>query len=310
MFRRQIRNLIATLILLIFIAFGLYLLDYLSRPKALTLKDIGIDEKVLKNATEFTIQHGRNRPLQFKLVRGAWHVNEKPADSEKIRSFLDSLSSMIIESELGEFKGREKEFSLDELSRYRLVFKKGNRKMEIFFGKVGPTLHTRYMVLKGSNRVYLVSGSFADDIGLELKDWRDRKLIKMNGLKKMNVETTGSSWTLEVKGQTAVLVLGDRKAVLDSSQFESLKINLEGIRAEDFIDNPSGEERQVLKNPLIKVRLVYGGDTVEIVFARKDSDYYYASSSAYPWVFLVPFYHVEGLLPDSLKNYLKEQPQD
>lgn len=310
MFRRQIRNLTAALILLALAALGLYLTDYLNRPRSLELKDTGIDEKIFKDATEFTIQHGKDKPLQFNLVKGAWYVNGKPADGEKVRDFLDSLSSMVIESELGKLKGREREFSLDELSRYRLIVKKGNRKAEVFFGKVGPTLHTRYMAVKGNDRVYLVSGSFADDIALELKDWRDRKLIKMDGLKKMSVETTSSSWTLEVKGQTAVLVLDGKKSSLDSGQLESLKISLEGIKAEDFIDDPSENEKQALKNPSIKVRLVYGSQAIEIAFARKDSDYYYAGSSSYPWVFLVPFYHVESLLPESIENYLKEQPQD
>jgi hypothetical protein len=307
MFLRQIRNLALTVLLLALISIGLYLFDYLNRPRAIVPEDLGIKVKSFKNVSKILIQHGKDGQLVFERKGKVWYVNGKPADNEKVRSFLDSLTSMVIESELGKLKGREREFSLDKLSRYRLVLVMPNANVEIYLGKIGPTLHTRYLAVRGRDAVYLVAGSFVDDVALELKDWRDKKLIKLSGLKEMTVETTSTSWSLKMSGKNAIIILRGKKTLIDAALLESLKINLEGVKAEDFIDNPGEKERKALEKPFLRVKLVYAKGEKELVFAKKDSEYYYVSDSTLPWIFIVPFYHVESLLPESVENYIKEQ---
>lgn len=304
MFRKQIYYLSAALLIILIFTGASYIYEYLTKPKTLTAKDLGFDFKTIKSASEFQIKQGEKLLLKFKKVSGGWEVNGKTADSEKIKNFLESLSSPVIESELGSIKGRERDFSLDRLSRYEVEIISNSKKQVIYFGKVGPVLHSRYLQIPGKDRVYLVSGSFTDDLSNTSKDWREKKLISINLVKTVSVETTSSSFQILFKGQSAVINSSGKNLKLTGSDAEPLKLDLEGVKADDFVDNPDAKTLELLKKPEIKVTVeLKNGKSYVLTFKRKDSDYFICRKEGVDWLFLVPFFNLDVFTSDPLKNY-------
>lgn len=304
MFRKELKRLTVTLIIVVFLLAVSYIYEVINKPKEVTVKDLGYNISAFKKATEFEIKQGEKIKLIFRKSGESWAVNGKTADSEKVKDFLDSLSSMVVESELGEVKGREREFSLDPLSRYEVSIKSGRKVQSLYFGKVGPVIHSRYLLGGDRKRVFLVSGSFADDIALGLNDWREKKLISLKRIKKITVETTSTSYEISFKPSEAIISSKGTRLRITEGELERLKLDLEGVRADDFIDNPDSKTRSFLKKPEITVLIEYEmGEKMSIKFSRKDSDYYLAEKEGVSWLFLVPYFNLDVFTQDPLKNY-------
>lgn len=306
MFRKKLINLTAFIVLILCLLGVLVIKESLEKPKVLTASKIGIDASLLKNAESLIIKHGKEE-LYLQKKRSVWTVNGKTADKKKIGEFIQSLSSMVIESELGSVKSRERDFSLDRLSRYELRVKSGSKTLKLYFGKIGPVLHSRYLLVPGDDRVYLVSGVFADQISDPEVDWREKRLIELSGLESLSVETTSASWSIKFKASSAVISYKDKKIGVTGEEFERLKLDLEGVRADNFIDKPGAKEVGILKQPIVKVVLEYRNKRKELVFAKKDNDYYIAGDNEVNWVYLVPYFNLDVFLGNPLEAYGKGQ---
>jgi hypothetical protein len=304
MFRKEIRTLTVTLIIVLVLIGLSYSYEILTRPKEVSIKDLGYELSAVKKTSEFEIRQGEKVKLSFRKSRGSWIVNGKTADSEKVRNFLESLSSMIVESELGEVKGKERDFSLDRLSRYEVSVKLGNKVQTLYFGKVGPVIHSRYLLGRDGKRVFLVSGSFADDLSLGLNDWREKKLIILNGVSRISVETTSSSFEIAFKPSEAVISSKGKKLRVTEGELERLKLDLEGVRADDFVDSPDNNTRAYLEKPEITVSIEgETGKKTLIRFARKDQDYFIAEKEGVSWLFLIPYFNLDVFTQDPIENY-------
>lgn len=306
MFRKKLINLTAFIVLILCLLGVLVIKESLEKPKVLTASKIGIDASLLKNAESLIIKHGKEE-LYLQKKGSGWTVNGKTADKKKIGEFIQSLSSMVIESELGSVKSRERDFSLDRLSRYELRVKSGSKTLKLYFGKIGPVLHSRYLLVPGDDRVYLVSGVFADQISDPEVDWREKRLIELSGLESLSVETTSASWSIKFKASSAVISYKDKKIGVTGEEFERLKLDLEGVRADNFIDKPGAKEVGILKQPIVRVVLEYRNKRKELVFAKKDNDYYIAGDNEVNWVYLVPYFNLDVFLGNPLEAYGKGQ---
>lgn len=306
MFRKKLINLTAFIVLILCLSGALVIKESLEKPKVLTASKIGIDASLLKNAESLIIKHGKEE-LYLQKKGSGWTVNGKTADEKKIGEFIQSLSSMVIESELGSVKNRERDFSLDRLSRYELRVKAGSKTLKLYFGKIGPVLHSRYLLVPGDDRVYLASGVFADQISDPEVDWREKRLIELSGLKSLSVETTSASWSIKFKASSAVISYKDKKIGVTGEEFERLKLDLEGVRADNFIDKPGAKEIGILKQPIVRVVLEYRNKRKELVFAKKDNDYYIAGDNEVNWIYLVPYFNLDVFLGNPLEAYGKGQ---
>lgn len=306
MLNKKIRTLSLVLLIQTVLLFGLLLNEYKSKPEILSASKIGIDSSTIKKAREINIKKGNTLMLTLTKHKGKWLVNGKPADSEKVNDFLDSILSMSVESDLGPVKNREQEFSLDKFSRYVVEIKSKEKSLKIIFGKPGPTLHSRYIAVEGSSNVYLVSGSFADEITKSPDDWREKRLIRVSDLRGIEVETTSTKWSIDFQSHSAVIYYNGKTLKVEGENFERLKLDIEGAKADSFIDNPTQNEKKLLNNPEIKVTVNYIKEKKEIVFAKKDDDYYIAKDSKIDYLFLVPHFNLDVFLTNPIKNYSGE----
>ncbi|MCX7831660.1 MAG: DUF4340 domain-containing protein [Actinobacteria bacterium] len=306
MLNRKIRNLSIIILIQALLISGLLLNEYRSIPETLSASKIGLDSSIIKKAREISIKQGNSLKLTLIKSEEQWLVNGKPADSGKVNDFLDSILSMSVESDLGPLKNREREFSLDKFSRYVVEIKSDKKSQSLIFGKPGPTLHSRYLVLEGSNNVYLVSGAFTDEITKNPDDWREKRLIRINNLKRIEVETTSTNWSIDFGSRSAEINYQGKTLKVEGEDFERLKIDIEGAKADGFIDDPTQKEERLFKNPEIKLTIFYTKERKEIVFAKKDSDYYLAKDSKIDYLFLVPDFNLDIFLTNPIKNYSKE----
>lgn len=305
MFRRKAINLLKLIAVLTAAAAALLLRNYIERPQALTVEKIGLNPSTVKNAETLEIKQGKNA-LKIEKKGGEWFVEGRPADTKKVNEFLDSISSMSVEAYLGSVKGKEREYSLDAFSRYEVIFRRGKSQVKLYFGKVGPSIQSRYFRLSGSDRVYIVSGTFSDKLSAEVDDWREKRVFKLEGLKEMEVETTSSVWSLKFSNNTAEIVTASRKVRLKQEEFEVLKIELDSVRAESFVESTESLKADLLRKPEAKLRLRYGEETKNIAIFKKDSEYYLAKDEAFDWFYVVPRYNLDVIFENPLDKFAGE----
>lgn len=303
MFRRKIRNLTVILIIFAVLLLASYLFENLSKPKVITAEKIGIDKKLILKADFVEIKRANVEKLVFKKIKGIWQVNNRPADQKKVKDFLSSLSSMAVDSELGDVQGREREFSFDKLSRFEVTIKSGNRKLKLYFGKVGPTLNSRYMLVQGSEKVYLVSGTFTNDIAQQLTDWRDKKIISLEGIKEIEVISKNEKWSILFNRYSATITYRGKKLTLTGGDFERLKIDLEGVKADNFVEKPLPEQLKKFEEPDLRVVLYFKNGKRNVYFVKQDADYYLAKVEGVSWLYLVPYFNLDVFLTDPVEAY-------
>ncbi len=304
MFRESIIRLSIALVILVVVLSALVVSDYLTRPKAVTLKDLGLDEKAIEKTGYISIKRGDGKEIIIEKKKSEWIVNGYQADRDKISEFLSSLSNMAVDADLGSVKGKEREYSLDRLSRIELILKTNGRKSVLYFGKPGPYLHSRYMTIEGRENIYLVSGLFADSLGYELNDWREKRLFNSDEIIEISVETTQQAWIGKIGKDSLEVTVDGKSKKIEKEEFEKFKIDLDSFRAEDFVDKPGRDDLKYFEREVVLIQLKQkDGRIIRLQGAKKDEDYYIFRKDNSETLYLVPVYRLEFVLENPIESY-------
>lgn len=305
MLEKKVKNyaIAAAVFLLIYGALMLY--SYLQRPEQYTAEDIGLPVDSLQNAVAVTIND-----IELEKKGNEWSVSGFDADSEKVANFLDAIKEIKIEAMLGTVGDRAAEFHLDERNRIVLEIKFADgTTYTAYFGKIGPTLHSRYMQPAGDERAFLVSGGFIDDLTDTLTDWRQKKLLyPVSDLTNLTVESTASLYSVALSDSSITIDMEEGSYAVGENDRERFKLMLEGVRADEFIDTPPSTLSALLEQPAVVMTASYSdGTEVEITGVPYDNDRYAFRRDDKSWIYLVPYYNVETLLADPREEYAVEQ---
>ena len=128
-------------------------------------------------------------------------------------------------------------------------------------GKAAPVGFSAYAQLEGSTDVKLVPSIFQTGMKREVKDLRDKKVIDFKDDEVQAIEIAGGAEPLALERDGGDWRITKPKPLrADSVEVRTLLSSIKGVRAEDFVDEPSALADYGLDTPRRKITLRIGKD--------------------------------------------------
>jgi len=216
------------------------------------------------------------------------------ADSDRTESFLrrliDAKAKEFVEEDpkdLGQYQLAPPERELD--------FWLGEEKAQttLFIGKKNEDKKSYYAQGVQSKAVVLLDEEVFKDLPEEIDGWRDKTIISFDRDKLTKINLTYEEYpiALEKKGDQWELT-EPSKTKADNWEVESIATNLQGTKAEGFIDHPDKPDSWYgFDKPELEVSLwveeEQAPQKLDVGKQQKDKTTYYTRSSQSPTIYLV-----------------------
>lgn len=167
---------------------ALYLLSFIKKTdRRKAVNTALVNSKYIDSIYRIELSDSQDS-LELKKNNGIWFAGDFPADSERIKSFLDNLTKIRTLYKLQEFnqkghsaKSGEAEnnsYGFDEKNRFTLrYFYNDSDFSELIFGKNDFSQTSRYMMTSKSTAVYEVDNSLEAYLTLSRQIWCEPYLI-------------------------------------------------------------------------------------------------------------------------------------
>jgi hypothetical protein len=198
-------------------------------------------ETPFKNAAKadaFELSQGTS---SVRLVHASsWTVqlasSQFPADTEKVKSAVSSLSTVQIEDEISDRADRAAEFEVNSSSGIKVtLYQKNKAVAEGVFGKQAPDFMHIYFCRPGKPGVFLARGLIRGEIEpVEPSAWRSRDVLNVAEADIQSVEIASGDHPLSLKRSSDTWSLNDQP--VDSTRVYTLLGTLAHLKAEDFMD--------------------------------------------------------------------------
>ena len=288
------------------------------------LRDKTILPFQLERVKQFRYRTAQQDVICERTGENQWNLVQPlktKADYDKIESFLgrliDAKAKEFVEEEpkdLGQYQlaPPEREFTFwlgEEKAQTMLLIGKKNEDKKSYYAQGGQ-----------SKVVVLIEEEVFNDLPEAIDGWRDKTLISFDRdkLTKINLTHGKQLIALQKKGDQWELT-EPLKTKAENWGVESLTIDLQGTKAEGFIDHPDKPESWYgFDKPQLEVSLWLEGEETpqKVVIGKQEEDKttHYARSSQSPTIYLVKTEDVDKLkkTPFDLRDkvLIKYSPND
>jgi hypothetical protein len=284
--------LIATFIILLVFAY-LVFSPTQERTSSYSLSDLDlkIDSaivnkiEIVKGNTSVTLEH----------TGGKWNLSSPVqylADEPSVLALLSSANKFKIMSLVSSNPTKQTLYQVDATTGTNVKFsdRKG-KTVSLIVGKMGPSYSETYIRTPGSNDVYLAEGFNSWSINKEVREWRDKTILKTekDAIKQLAFEYAKDKFSLVKLDSINWSVNGDSA---NNSTVSNLLSSLANLRTEDFIDT-------TVSLPPAQLKLqVMSNETINLQFQPMppDSAKYWVSTSQSPQIFVVNKYTAQQIL--------------
>lgn len=255
------------------------------------------------------------KSITIENVGGKWTITAPvlyPADPAAVAQLLSGFSKFKVGSLISSNPEKQKLFQVDTNGINLSVTDRFGKLVSLIVGKMGPSFSEVYFRLPESKDVYLGEGISSWTINKDIKDWRDRSIIRLPSEMIRELSFTKGTKTYTINHDSAGWKFGDRG--IETNEINSLLNALKDLRTEDFIDTVVDISTRPI-NIFIK-----GADDVSLNFYPKspDSAKYYVRSSKSSQMFSIskwtaqqvidPLNKIVGLSKPSVE--IVEKPKD
>jgi hypothetical protein len=284
--------LIATFIVLAIIAY-LVFSPTQERTTSYSLSDLNLKiDSAIVNKIEIT--KGTSSVI-LEHTGGKWNVTSPiayPADEPSVLSLLSSANKFQVMSLISSNPAKQSLYQVDSAAGTSIKFhdRKG-KTVSLIIGKMGPSYTETYIRQPGSNDVYLSEGFNSWSINKQVRDWRDKTILKTekDAIKQLSFEYAKDKFVIAKIDSVNWAVNGDS---VNNSAINSLLSTLSNFRTEDFVDTVVS-----LTMPQLKLQVVSNEATnLQFYPLPPDSAKYWVSTSLSPQIFVVSKYMAQQII--------------
>ncbi len=209
-----------------------------------------IDKVVLTQAAG---DAGKSQEVTLEKKGETWQVT-KPvtakANDANVKSLIDNLKSLKVQESINPSKDAYGEYGLADNKALHAVFYKGAEvAADFYFGESGS--RGQMSRIKGKDGVYAIKGYSSYLYAREVKDWRDRELLKFEDTKAKTVDIVnehgtfafvkdGENW--KAKFKKAKEPAGKDIAKFDPEKVKDLVRAYKALNADGFADGKSAAD--------------------------------------------------------------------
>lgn len=253
-------------------------------------------------------------PLTLTKGEEGWTIADQayPVEDAAVDNLLDTLKDLRLSALVSE-SGDLVRYELDPDNALHVkAMEKGKVVREVFIGKTAPSFNHTFVMLKDDNRVFQADGSFRNDFGKSVDEFRDKVVLKFKSgdIKKMTLEKEGITQTLtltapeEDKSQTDETAEQEKPAArwmlpggetADQTAVQDLLASLSRLECTGF---KTDEQTQALNAaaPSFKISLENGTTFRVNLFPSKEGEDVAGTSSATPYAFDLASYKASDIL--------------
>jgi len=240
-----------------------------SSASTTSLPDIKVSGDDVEKVTKLEIKNAAKGDVVLEKQGDGWKVTKPvtaPANQQNVKSLLDNLKELKLKDSIDPGKGQYATYDLDDDKAVHVqVFKDASKALDVYFGKSG----SRGQMTRVSDKdgVYVASGYSSYLYTRDVKDWRDRDVLKFEDANVVNTTITndngafsfsknGENWSGTYKGKPI--------ANFDAEKVKDMLRSFKGLTAEDFADDKGPAETGLDKPASIAISLKDNGGVLKV----------------------------------------------
>jgi Domain of unknown function (DUF4340) len=234
----------------------------------------------LDKITKVEIKNGTKSDVTLEKAGDggdSWRLTKPvnfPANQSNVKSMLDNMKMIEAKELMDPGKGRYAEFDLgDDKAVHVQAFKGTQKVMDLMFGKSG----SRGQMFRVPDRdgVFIAKNYAAYQYQRDVKDWRDRDLLKFEDGNVISITIARPQGTLSVSKNAdkwTATFKGKPLADFDPEKVKSMLSTYKSLTAEDFADGKSAEETGLDKpEATVTITLKDNGGTFKLSVGKTSS---------------------------------------
>ncbi len=200
---------------------------------------------------------------------GKWHLTqpiESEADETTVSNLLNALTDVEVSRVLEEGVQDLALYGLDQpMVKLQVTLQEGPSLPVVLIGKDTPVGFSVYVQKTGDPKIFLTPQAFRLGMTKEVKDLRDKAIIafETNEVKKVEIHSAEHDIVLS-KNDTGWTLDKPVSSKADEAQVQTFLSSVQGMRAQDFIEQPLLELKEFgLDPPQLTVSLTLGTDNAQ-----------------------------------------------
>lgn len=255
---------------------------------------------ITRNNSTFSLQNIGGKWYVVKSEPAEWRY---PADEASVKSLLGSIQKLKITSLISSNPDRQHLFQVDSTGTLLAYADRSGRSISLYVGKMGPSFTETYVRPVNSNDVYLAEGLTTWEVNKDLKDWRDKVILKVarDSVRQITFRYPRDRYTLLRDSVWRMQPSAKEKEKINESAITSLLGSLESLRASDFVDSTVK-----LPSPQLTLELIMPEPaTVFFVPVPPDSSQYWVRASTTEQTFIIQKWNAQQFLKQR-KDFLSQ----
>jgi hypothetical protein len=257
------------------------------------LPQVKVSADDAEKLTKLEIKNGSKTDVVLEKEGDTWKLT-KPvnyaANQQNVKSAIDNLKEIQLKDVLDTGKDQYGTYDLgDDKAVHVEAFKGGDKVVDVYFGKSGSRGQMTRVAEKDG--VYIATGYSSYLYSREVKDWRDRELLKFEDTNVVNATVTnengsfsfsknGENWTGTYKGKPI--------PNFDQEKVKDMLRAYRTLSADDFADDKTPADVGLDKPAVVTFTLKDNGGTLRLnVGKTTSSSGRYAQKEGNPTTFTI-----------------------
>jgi hypothetical protein len=263
-----------------------------------SLPDIKLPADDADKVTKIEIKNAAKGEVVLEKQGDAWKLTKPvdyPANQQNVKTLIDNVKEIRVKDSIDTGKGQYATYDLeDDKAVHVQLFKEANKAVDLYFGKSG----TRGQMTRIADKdgVYVASGYSNYLYTREVKDWRDRDVMKFEDANVISATLTNSNGSFSFsKGE------GDKwsgtfkgKAIngFDPDKVKDMLRAYKTLSADDFGDADKSPADTGLDKPAtLTIKMKDEGGTIRLNVGKEVTGKgRYAQKEGNPTVFVLSTY--------------------
>ncbi|MCX8043585.1 MAG: DUF4340 domain-containing protein [Desulfobacterota bacterium] len=272
-------------------------------------------EKAKADAVRITITSPtKGKVTLTKKDQNTWTVSAQDkifdADGSAVQNVLDTVAKLTAHTVASRNPQNFDSFEVSEAKGIEVKIEDGSRVLAHFYvGKNGPDIFSTYLRQKDANTVVLTNTLVKTVFERELKDWRDKTIVRVDKDAILEYVVEGDMSLAMKKDDTGVWqVVKPSVFTAKKDAAEKVITSFSGLKAVDF---PEGKLSEFgLDKPRRTIRAVLKDGSSQTLFVGKEKNAYqfFVKTASSDTVYVIEKYSLESLCPalDTLREAEKK----